>query len=109
MAAREDQLEPLVRDRRVIHDVLRGLDHVELAHLLGERLIAPEPVERTVAGGGDQPGARILGRPVAGPALDRDRERLLRGFLGEVEVAEEADQGSDDAAPFVAEDVLEDR
>jgi hypothetical protein len=109
MAAREDQLEPLVRDRRVIHDVLRGLGHVELADLLGERLIAPEPVDRTVAGGGDQPGARVLGRFIARPALDRDRKRLLRGFLGEVEVAEEADQGSDDAAPFVAEDVLEDR
>ena len=45
--------------------------------------------------------------PVARPALGRDRERLLRGFLGEFEVAEEADQGGEDASPLVAEDLLE--
>jgi hypothetical protein len=83
--------------------------NVELTHLRGERAVAADPVDRAVAGGGDQPRPRVLGRTVAGPALDRDRERLLRGFLGEIEVAEEANQGSDDAAPFVAEDVLEDR
>jgi hypothetical protein len=47
--------------------------------------------------------------PVAWPALGGDRERLLRGFLGEVEVAEEADEGSEDAAPLLAERLLEDR
>jgi hypothetical protein len=36
-------------------------------------------------------------------------ERLLRGLLGEVEVAEKADQGREDAAPLVAEDLFEDR
>jgi hypothetical protein len=30
------------------------------------------------------------------------------GFLGEVEVAEEADQAGEDAAPLVAEDLVED-
>jgi len=33
----------------------------------------------------------------------------LGGFLGEVEIAEEADQGGEDAAPLVAKDLLEDR
>jgi len=33
----------------------------------------------------------------------------LGGFLGEVEVAEEADQPGEDAAPLVAEDLVEDR
>ena len=51
---------------------------------------------------------RVGGRAVARPALGRDRERLLGGFLGEVEVAEEADQAGEDAAPLVAEDLLED-
>jgi hypothetical protein len=32
----------------------------------------------------------------------------LSGFLGEVEVAEEADQCGEDAAPLVAEDLVED-
>ena len=36
-----------------------------------------------------------------------DSERLLGGFLGQVKVAEEADQGGQDAAPFLAEDVIE--
>ena len=39
----------------------------------------------------------LAGVPVAGPALGGDRERLLGGFLGEVEVAEEADQAGEDA------------
>jgi hypothetical protein len=50
----------------------------------------------------------MAGDPVARPALGGDRERLLRGLLGEVEVAEEADQGGEDAAPLLAEDLLED-
>ena len=49
------------------------------------------------------------GHAVARPPLGGDREGLLRGFLGEVEVAEEADQRSEDAAPLVAEDLVEDR
>jgi hypothetical protein len=43
------------------------------------------------------------------PPLGCDRKRLLRGFLGEIEVAEEADQRSEDAAPMVPECLLEDR
>ena len=51
----------------------------------------------------------LVGSAVARPALRGDREGLLRGLLGEVEVAEEADQGGEDAPPLVAEDLLEDR
>ena len=42
-------------------------------------------------------------------ALGGDGERLLRGVLGEVEVAEDADQGGQDAAPLLAEDLIERR
>ena len=109
MAAREDELEPLVRDRRLVHVVLHGLRHVEQAGLRGERAIAADAVDRAVARGRHQPGARVGRRAVARPALGGDRERLLGGLLGEVEVAEEADQGGEDAAPLVAEGLLEDR
>ena len=109
MAAREDELEPLVRDRRLVHVVLHRFRHVEEAGLRRERAVAADAVDRAVARGRHQPGARVVGRPVARPALGGDRERLLRGFLGEVEVAEEADQAGEDAAPLVAEDLLEDR
>jgi hypothetical protein len=43
MAAREDELQPLVGDRRlVVHIVLAGLRHVGQARLRGERAIAPD-------------------------------------------------------------------
>jgi len=42
------------------------------------------------------------------PAVGGDGESLLIGFLGEVEVAEEADPAGEDASPLVAEDLLED-
>jgi hypothetical protein len=51
----------------------------------------------------------VLGSPVPRPALGGDRERVLGGFLGEVEVAEEADQCSEDTAPLVAERLVEDQ
>ena len=41
---------------------------------------------------------------VARPALGGDREGLLRGFLGGVQVAEEAGEVGDDATPLGAED-----
>jgi hypothetical protein len=41
------------------------------------------------------------------PALERDRNGVLKGVLGEVEVAEDADQAREDAPPLVAEDALE--
>jgi hypothetical protein len=44
-----------------------------------------------------------------GPTLGGDRERLLRGFLAEIEVAEVTDQAGDDAAPLVSKDLLEQR
>jgi hypothetical protein len=109
VAAREDELEPLVRDRRFLHVVLNRLGHIEQAGLFRERAVAADAVDGAVARGGHEPGARVGGRPVEGPALGRDRERFLGGFLGEVEVAEEADQAGEDAAPLVAEDLLEDR
>ena len=109
VAAGEDELEPLVLDHGLVHDVLRCLGHVEQAGLHGERAIAADAVDGPVARRGHEPGARVGGLSVAGPALGRDRERLLRGFLGEVEVAEEADQAGEDASPLVAEDLVEDR
>ena len=81
--------------------------HLQQLRLVGERPLAADAVDRPVAGGGDQPGSRVRRRAVARPALGGDRERLLGGLLGEVEVAEEADQGGEDAAPLLAEDLLE--
>src|SRR5439155_25314921 len=86
-----------------------ALRHLQQAGLRDERPVAPDAVDRPVPRGGHEPGTGVRGGAVAWPPLGRDRERLLSGLLGEVEVAEEADQAREDAAPLVAEDLLEDR
>jgi hypothetical protein len=51
----------------------------------------------------------MAGNAVAWPPAGSDGERLLRGLLGEIEVAEEADQVGEDAAPLLSKDLLEQR
>jgi hypothetical protein len=46
---------------------------------------------------------------VLAPALRRDRKSLLSSFLGEVEVAEEADQGRENTTPLIVEGLFQDR
>jgi hypothetical protein len=110
MAAGEDELQPLVGDRRLGHPfdrVRRGLR--ELTRLLRQDAAAADAVDRPVSRRGHEPRAWVLRRSVAWPALGGDRERLLSGLLGEVEVAEEADQVGEDTSPLVAEGLLENR
>ena len=109
VAAGEDELEPLVGERGRVHVSSTASGTRSSARLRGQRAVAADAVDGPVARGRDEPGAGVGRDAVARPALRGDRERLLRGFLGEVEVAEEADQGSEDASPLVAEDLLEDR
>jgi hypothetical protein len=109
MTAGEHQLEPLIRKAHLLDFILRRLAHLEQAGLGRQRAIAAKAVDRPVTRGPRQPGARIGGDPLAGPALGRNRERFLRGFLGEIEVAEKADQRGQNTAPLLAEDLLEDR
>jgi hypothetical protein len=110
VAAREDELQALVgKGRRLVHGVLRHERHVEQLRLLGEGAVAANAVDRPVAGGRDQPARGACRDAVARPALGGDREGLLRGLLGEVEVAEEADERREDSTPRLAEDLVEDR
>jgi len=74
----------------------------------GERPVAADAVDRPISRSRHEPRARVVRRSFPGPALGGDRERLLGSLLGELEVAEEADQRCEDAAPFVAEGLLED-
>jgi hypothetical protein len=83
------------------------LGEFEQAGLRREGAVASDPVDGPIARRRRQPGARIGRLARARPSLGRDRERLLRGLLGEVEVAEEADQVGQDAAPLLAEDPLQ--
>jgi hypothetical protein len=107
VTAREQQLEPLVWECASGHLILRRFAHVELTDLRRERAIAADPVDRVIARGRRQPRPRVARQPVGGPAPRGGRERLLGGFLGEVEVAEEADQRREDTTPLLAEDLLD--
>ena len=110
VAAGEDQLEAFVAEASVVLGlVLHGSSALEQLRLRGERALAPDPVDRAVARGRDQPPGGARRHAFARPALGGDRERLLGGLLGEVEVAEEADQRGEDPPPLLAEDLLDQR
>ncbi len=64
---------------------------------------APRPVDGAVAGHRREPGAGAARDAVAGPALQRGGEGILRALLGQVPVAGQADQGRDDPAPLGVE------
>ncbi len=101
MAAGEDQLEPLVGDGRLL--VLRELRcPCQELRFPRERLLAPDPVDRRVARGRDDPRARVGRSSVAWPPLRRPDERVLHRVLGEVEVTEDAAEDRDGLRALVA-------
>ena len=69
--------------------------------------LATDSVDRAIAGSRGEPGTGIRRSTLTWPPFRGDRERLLGGVLGKVEVAEEADQVRKDAAPLVTEDVVD--
>ena len=107
MAAGEDQPQPVVAHRAHLLGRARRRARAASAAcgvpVVAGRLPA-EPVDGPVAGRGDDPAARVGRHAVDRPALDGDGERLLDRLLGEVDVAEDADQGGDDPAVLLAED-----
>jgi hypothetical protein len=108
MAAGKDQLQSFVGECRRVHRFLLRHRQLEQAGLLGQRAIATDAIDRPVARGRDQPGIGAGREAFAGPALGGNRERLLGGFLGEVDIAEEADQCGEDPSPLLMEGLLED-
>ena len=80
VTAREDELEPLVRDGRLVHLVLHRLWHVEQADLLRERPVAPDAIDRAVARRRHEP--RTAGSPASLRAASaRPRSRTLPARL----------------------------
>jgi len=64
--------------------------------LLGVALrLAAQPVEGAVARRRRDPRPGVVGDAVLGPALEGDDERVLHRLLGEIDVAEEADERGD--------------
>jgi len=107
VAAREDQAQLLVGNHLGLLVVATRRQGRKELRLPLEGPLAPDPVDRTVASGCRQPGAGVVGHSVDGPALERPRHCVLESVLGEVEVAEDADQAREHAPPLGAEDALE--
>ena len=108
MAAGEDQPQPVVLHTVVVY-VGGGRDAV--AQAIGqrrERGIEPGAPAQLVDGleapGGDEPRPRLGGHAFGGPALHCGRERVVQRLLGQIEVAEQADQGGKNAARLGAVD-----
>jgi hypothetical protein len=89
--------------------VLHGFRNVQLAKLAIESSAPANEVDGPVSRRRDEPGGGIRRLALAWPTLRGDRESFLSGLLGEVEVAEEADEGRENATPLLAEGFLEDR
>ena len=99
MAAGEDQPEPVVGD-------VIGLDRVGGDVILDEQRqrppqgrLAPEYVERPVAGDRGQPGARPVGDAIR-PRHQGFGERVLDALLCQVQVVRDAHRRGEDEAPL---------
>ena len=117
VAAGEDEPESVIGDHAMRLDLVGGrspLDEPRLGVglglqdglLLGQDPCPPESVDGAAPGGGRDPGAGVVGDAIARPVLERRHERVLDRVLGQVEVAEDADQAGERAAGFPSEGLL---
>ncbi len=110
MAADENQPQHVIAEAVVVR--------LERQHVAGKRglglkvrALGAQPhlpadaVDRLMAADIHQPGARIIRNRA--PLLERGRKCFLQHFLGKLEIADEADQGRENATPLVAEQVLD--
>ena len=83
---------------------LQPLQHLTLDPQV---LFAPQAIDRLVARNARDPGARVVRHAVGRPALQGDHEGLLHRLLGQVEVAEDADQARDRPPGLVPEGAVD--
>jgi len=74
---------------------------------VGARRLAAESVDRPAPRGEDDPALRARREPGPRPALHGDGARVLDRLLGDVDVAEDADEDGHRAAVLGAEDTLD--
>src|SRR5579872_2362005 len=101
VTAGEDQPEPLVVDGAETLGRVVVAQQLSLLLLVAALVLAPDPVDGLVVGGGGQPGAGVGGYTVGRPPLDGGRERLGGRLLGDVEVAEAPGQGGHHPRPLL--------
>ena len=93
MATGEEQFEPFVSEECPVHCVLRGFADIEQAELVRQGVFAAQSIDGAVSRRGQQPGDGRVRHAVARPALRGDGECFLGGLFGDVDIAEEADEG----------------
>jgi hypothetical protein len=100
VAAGEDEPEPVVG-----HVVgLPGCEEGGFAEQVPFPGPSAETIDRVVSRGGGDPAAGVGWQPAVRPPAQSDREGLLHRVLGQVDVAEGADQGGHRPAGLLAED-----
>jgi hypothetical protein len=123
VAAREHQREPVVGvvvhrvtlrhrpsrspDRREIADIPPRLG-LEDGELVGVPAISPQTIDRAVASRRRDPRTGVVRRAAGRPLLERNGERLLHGFLGQVDVADRARDGRDRPPGLAPEHAVDD-
>ena len=73
----------------------------------GKPRAATQHIDGLETPGGNQPRPWIVRHTVTLPALDRDKERLMQGLFGEVEIAKQTDQGRQDPPRLFAVNLLD--
>jgi hypothetical protein len=101
MAAGEHEAHPVVLDVLAVPGRVIVGDRFDLLGDVVERdepRAPADPVDRLEAAGRHEPGARIGGHAVPRPLFERRPEGLVQRLLGEIEIAEKADERGEDAA-----------
>ncbi len=102
MAAGENQPQPVVVHALLVVSAGVARGGLEAFGDLAERGVEPGALahggDRFESAGRDQPGARVGGEAIARPLFDGGGERVVHRLLGEIEIAEQADQGGEHAA-----------
>ena len=101
MAAGKNQSQPVVTDFILAQHALFRFGEVlfylgkplEFVALGIEARPPPQQVYSLVVRGGNQPRSRIIGRALLRPLFDRNREGFLHYLFGQIEAAEQANQG----------------
>ena len=105
MTAGEDEAQPIVSHRVVLRfplALLERLQRRQLVDFFGEAGATPQAIDRLVPSRLNEPSAGIVRQLSRRPLLESGGERFLNHLLGEVEIAEEADQSGEDASRFRA-------
>jgi hypothetical protein len=79
------------------------VEHRSLGVAVFEQCCAAEAVDRPVARGGDDPAGRARWDATFGPSFNRLDEGVLDRLLGDIDIAESADQDCNRPSIFLAE------